>query len=66
MGMLFVGVLVCFYLLSNASYIAGGRKACENTDEQLLVEGFKCEPATKQREIYDMTEPIQINFSGVK
>lgn len=44
MGFVFIGMLVCFWLVGNAAYIAGGRKACENTEGMVLVVGFRCEP----------------------
>lgn len=43
-ALLLIGILVCFWMIGNAAYIAGGRKACENSDGMVLVEGFKCEP----------------------
>lgn len=35
-------VLISMYALAKSAWVAGGRKACSNTDS-ILVEGFKCE-----------------------
>ena len=43
-GLLLIAVLVMLFLVGRSAFIAGGRTACQNTNEDhILVEGFKCE-----------------------
>ena len=42
--LLLIAVIVMIALVGRSAFIAGGRTACHNTNEEyVLVEGFKCE-----------------------
>jgi len=42
--LLLIAMLLMLFLVGRSAFIAGGRTACQNTNEDhILVEGFKCE-----------------------
>ena len=47
MVLLIIGLLLSHFLLARSAYIAGGRVACHNTNDNILVVGFKCKPRSK-------------------
>jgi len=55
-------VLVSMYALAKSAWVAGGRKACSNTDST-LVEGFKCEKINREPSGFGEFPEISINFS---
>jgi len=55
--LLCLAVLVMIFLVGRSAFIAGGRTACKNTNEDhTLVEGFKCEEIRTTRNIWEVPE----------
>ncbi len=61
--LLCLAIIVMLILVGRSAFIAGGRTACYNTDEDyILVEGFKCEEIRRTSELGRFPE-IDIDFT---
>ena len=62
--LLCLAVIVMIALVGRSAFIAGGRTACRNTNEDtILVEGFKCEERIRPKEFAPFLE-MDINFEN--